>query len=244
MTNNRNNNESRHSSRRATAARFVYGLGLAAAMTALAACNHDAYDTGDGPYSYLTAQLAMLQTSNDGAIYSAATDDGDGVSISFVNPFKVEWAQRPDTIYRALLYYDMVDSAALTARARSAVQVPVLHIVGADKVKDMRTDPLSLESVWMSPMGDYLNMSLLLKSGKASADDAAQTLAVVDGGTEVDADGRSTRRLLLYHDQGEVPQYYTVQRYVSIDMRQLRALDSVRLVVNTYKGVVEKTIKR
>lgn len=242
MTNNRNNNnESRRRSRLAAAARFVYGLGLAAGMTAMAACSHDAYDTGDGPYSYLTAQLAMLQTGDNGAIYSAAPDDG-GVSISFVNPFKVEWAQRPDTIYRALLYYEMVDSATLTARARSAVQVPVLHIVGPDKVKDMRTDPLSLESAWMSPSGRYLNVSLLLKSGKASADDAAQTLAVVDGGTEVDSDGRSTRRLLLYHDQGEVPQYYTVQRYVSIDMRPLWPVGPVRLVVNTYKGVVEKTV--
>jgi len=55
------------------------------------------------------------------------------------------------------------------------------------------------------------------------------------------ADGSRTLHVFLSHDQGNVPEYYTVQAYVSIPASQLKA-DSVRFRINTYSGPIEKTL--
>ena len=51
------------------------------------------------------------------------------------------------------------------------------------------------------------------------------------------------RHLKLYHDQGGVPEYYTVQRYASIDTKDLGDADVVSITVNTYGGEVTKTFE-
>ena len=86
-------------------------------------------------------------------------------------------------------------------------------------------------------------MSLLLKAGKTDGEDAVQTLGLVDCGTTVGNDGKYIRHLKLYHDQGGVPEYYTVQRYASIDTKDLGDVDVVSITVNTYSGEVTKTLE-
>ena len=109
-------------------------------------------------------------------------------------------------------------------------------------MKDMHTDPVGVESVWAAKSG-YINMSLLLKAGKTDGEDAVQTLGLVDCGTTVGNDGKRIRHLKLYHDQGGVPEYYTVQRYASIDTKDLGDVDAVSITVNTYSGEVTKTLE-
>ena len=46
---------------------------------------------------------------------------------------------------------------------------------------------------------------------------------------------------MLYHDQGGVPEYYTVQQYVSIPSPLLKDADTVELTLNTYNG--KKVVK-
>ena len=82
---------------------------------------------------------------------------------------------------------------------------------------------------------------MLLKAGKTDGEDAVQTLGLVDCGTTVGDDGKRTRHVKLYHDQGGVPEYYTVQRYASIDIKDLGDVDAVSITVNTYNGEVIKT---
>ena len=106
----------------------------------------------------------------------------------------------------------------------------------------MYTDPVGVESVWAAKSG-YINMSLLLKAGKTDGEDAVQTLGLVDCGTTVGNDGKRIRHLKLYHDQGGVPEYYTVQRYASIDTKDLGDIDAVSITVNTYSGEVTKTLE-
>lgn len=206
-------------------------------VTTVVACTSESYDVGDGANSYLTADLALVATSADGTVRSARIDDGE--SLLFSNPFALNWAQKPDSVYRALLYYDKTaDDTGVnitTVKARSCQQVPVLVPVDAAKVDDMHTDPLGLESVWLSKRGDYINLSLLLKSGKATGDDAVHTLGIVNNGTTTDGDKR-VLHLELYHDQGSMPEYYTVQRYFSIDTATLGNVDRVELTLNTYEG--------
>ena len=217
---------------------------------ALTACTSEAYDSGDGTNSYLTADLVLLRTAPDKSVRSVQLDDGSELRLS--NPFAKDWIERPDTVYRALLYYDQktasADAVAGTnptstpvVRARSVLPVPVLRISAAADVDNMLTDPVGLESMWVSKNGSYLNLSLLLKSGKAEGDTSLHTLGVVSNGTTTDADGHRTLHLTLYHDQGGVPEYYTVQQYVSIPTPLLKDADTVELTLNTYNG--KKVVK-
>jgi hypothetical protein len=117
----------------------------------------------------------------------------------------------------------------------------VLRISAAADVDNLLTDPVGFESMWVSKNGSYLNLSLLLKSGKAEGDTSLHTLGVVSNGTTTDADGHRTLHLTLYHDQGGVPEYYTVQQYVSIPTQLLKDADTVELTLNTYNG--KKVVK-
>lgn len=213
-------------------------MGLAAAV--LASCEHDGYESGDGSLSYLTAELAVLHTASNRSATSADLDNGTTLSIS--NPFTTSWMTKADTIYRALLYYDVATDGSKKVKARSVSAVPVLRPMEQSKVKDMHTDPVRVESVWAAKSG-YINMSLLLKAGKTDGEDAVQTLGLVDCGTTVGNDGKRIRHLKLYHDQGGVPEYYTVQRYASIDTKDLGDIDAVSITVNTYSGEVTKTLE-
>lgn len=217
---------------------------------ALTACTSEAYDSGDGTNSYLTADLVLLRTAPDKSVRSVQLDDGRELRLS--NPFAKDWIERPDTVYRALLYYDQMsvrsDAAVGTnpnsipvVRARSVLPVPVLRISAAADVDNILTDPVGFESMWVSKNGSYLNLSLLLKSGKADGDTSLHTLGVVSNGTTTDADGHLTLHLTLYHDQGGVPAYYTVQQYVSIPTQLLEEADTVELTLNTYNG--KKVVK-
>lgn len=217
---------------------------------ALTACTSEAYDSGDGTNSYLTADLVLLRTAPDKSVRSVQLDDGLELRLS--NPFAKDWIERPDTVYRALLYYDQMsvrsDAAVGTnpnsipvVRARSVLPVPVLRISAAADVDNILTDPVGFESMWVSKNGSYLNLSLLLKSGKADGDTSLHTLGVVSNGTTTDADGHRTLHLTLYHDQGSVPEYYTVQQYVSIPSPLLKDADTVELTLNTYNG--KKVVK-
>ena len=225
-------------------------LAAIAFSIALTACTSEAYDSGDGANSYLTADLVLLRTAPDKSVRSAQLDDGTELRLS--NPFAKDWIERPDTVYRALLYYDQktasADAVAGTnqnsipvVRARSVSPVPVLRISAAADVDNILTDPVGFASMWVSKNGSYLNLSLLLKSGKAEGDTSLHTLGVVSNGTTSDADGHRTLHLTLYHDQGGVPEYYTVQQYVSIPTPLLKDADTVELTLNTYNG--KKVVK-
>ena len=213
---------------------------MALAAAVLASCEHDGYESGDGSLSYLTAELAVLHTASNRSATSADLDNGTTLSIS--NPFTTSWKTKADTIYRALLYYDVATDGSKKVKARSVSAVPVLRPMEPSKLKDMHTDPVGVESVWAAKSG-YINMSLLLKAGKTDGEDAVQTLGLVDCGTTVGNDGKRIRHLKLYHDQGGVPEYYTVQRYASIDTKDLGDIDAVSITVNTYSGEVTKTLE-
>lgn len=220
-------------------------LAAIAFSIALTACTSEAYDSGDGTNSYLTADLVLLRTAPDKSVRSVQLDDGTELQLS--NPFAKDWIERPDTVYRALLYYDQMSARSDAAvgtnpvRARSVLPVPVLRISAAADVDNILTDPVGFESMWVSKNDSYFNLSLLLKSGKAEGDTSLHTLGVVSNGTTTDADGHRTLHLTLYHDQGGVPEYYTVQQYVSIPSQLLEDADTVELTLNTYNG--KKVVK-
>ncbi len=213
---------------------------LAAAITAVG-CTSEGYETGDSQLSYMRADFVEVHTDGDKAIDCAVTDDGERLAVA--KPFHASWAERPDTLYRALLYYNRIGNTDSESEAEviASAQIMVVRPHRKDEIKDMRTDPVTFESLWMSRTGRYLNLGFTLKTGTPEDDKAVQTVAVANEGTVVSSDGKKTAILRFFHDQGGVPQYYSSSTYISIPMTDFSA-DSVRFAINTYQGEMVKTV--
>lgn len=201
---------------------IILFLGLSSLL--FSSCTNEGYDTGDGGLSYLCADFVEAQTNSDTIITTVETDDGVALSLSMA--LKPNWASVPDTLYRALLYYNKkgnpVEPLALS-------RVPV--VVPKIQKDSLLTDPMGVESVWTSANGKYVNMSLLVKTGIPDSVDAKQWIAVVyDPETD-----NQTSNLLLLHSQNGVPEYYTARMYLSIPASLFQ--DDVNIRVNTYSGM-------
>ena len=214
---------------------IVMGLSL---LLSLAACTTDEYEKGDGELSYMRADFADVRSGKAGFLSSFITDEGD--SLSLVPTLECSWATTPDSVYRALVYYNRENSADIQVEGIVASQVLVMKIP-SHRRDTVVMHPVGWESAWLSANGKYLNMGIDLKTGKGDDDKARQTLGVVRDTTLVLADGTSEHHLRLYHDQGRVPEYYTTKVYVSIPVAGMSVGDVVRLEVNTYDGLVTRT---
>lgn len=212
----------------------------------LIGCTSESYDSGDGRYSAMRADFTEARTDGTAAIVSFTTDDGE--SLNLTQPYKPSWNQKADTTYRALIYYNKVqgpqgkDEAQLVMLNSVAVPVPK---PAAEFKEGVKTDPVVLNSTWISRSGRYLNLDLSLKTGKTDDKDAIQTLGIAIENTTQSADGHTTMTLTLYHDQGTVPEYYSTACYVSVPLFRtptaLSAGDTVRINVSTYSGKITKT---
>ena len=215
-------------------------IGLLASLITLS-CTTETYDSGDGDYSYLRADFVELQISKAQQSTHAICDDG--TRISFNEPLKVTWAEQSDTLYRALLYYNSLPSHI---EALNVGRVYVLWPKVADKVKNLKNDPVKLESMWMSKccrelksdgetVSHYLNLAFLVKTGHQDDDQALQSIGMM----KLQNDDGSLQ-LTLLHDQGTIPEYYSARVYVSIPLTETQAKNPITLTVNTYDGIITK----
>lgn len=132
---------------------------------AVSACSSDAYDTGDGSLSYMRADFVKAFADHDGKFTAAITDDD--LSLTLQPAIAAGWSA-PDTVCRALLYYD---AAQLSESAREAAVRPVaIGRVLMPKVvnrmalaADLPTDPVVMETAWRSNNHKYINLGLQLK---------------------------------------------------------------------------------
>lgn len=221
-------------------------LALIAAAALLAACGTDTYDTGDGALSGMRADFVEAHTDAYANMVSVETDDGTRLMLT--QPVATEWASRPDTVYRALLYYSLADggNGQPEAEPMAVQQVLVPQITPAgDITGGVKTDPVTLETAWLSRNGRYINLGITIKTGTADGQQGVQTIGIVDEGTELQPDGRRLFRLRLYHDQAGVPEYYSADAYVSIALSRLSEQptegDAVSIDVETYGGTVTRT---
>lgn len=213
---------------------------------ALFACENEVYDTGDGPLSDMRADFVEAQTDADARMASVETDDGERLYLT--GAVTVGWMERPDTVYRALLYYNKVKADGGTYCAEplgiTQVLVPPVTAVG-DMNDDLKADPLDFVSSWKSANGKYLNLELGVKTGTVDGSYGTQTLGLVCLGVDERADGTRLVRLALYHDQAGVPQYYTATVYLSIAVSRLPIEptegDEVSVDIETYGGTLTRT---
>ncbi len=212
---------------------------LIAAACLAAACQSDGYETGDGRYSYLRADLVEAHTAGAGTVTTVTTDEGERLTLA--SPLTAGWATTPDSAYRAILYYSRTDGTSTTVEAHTIAAVAVCRPREAATFSKIVTDPVTFQSMWTGADGRYVNLALDLKTGTADTQDARQTVGIVLDSTVTRTDGRTVAFLRLYHDQGDVPQYYSSRTYLSIPTANIKA-DSAALTLVTYKGTVMRTV--
>jgi hypothetical protein len=208
---------------------------------AYSSCTQDGYEKGDGKYSNMRGDFVEAQVDAEKEIIFLTTDDGE--TLPLTQPYSAKWITRPDTVYRCMLYYNKVreENGQYAVEPISIGEVPCPIITPlAELETPMKTDPVKFESAWMSKTGKYLNLSLVLMTGTQDDAEAVHRLMIVQDAILTNPDATRTCILRLYHDQGGVPEYYSAHAYASIITSQIPA-DSVRISINTYNGVVEKT---
>lgn len=204
----------------------------------LMSCEQDGYDKGEGVFSYTQADFCEAHSNSVKAIDYVVTDEGE--TLQLTEPFESTFITTADSIYRTILYYNkQTDNKAQLV---SIGLVPTLGIVAGNEFEGLKTDPVKLESTWVSTNGKYLNMAIWLKTGTISDKAEMQSIGMVCMEKTQNADGSITAQLRLHHSQGDVPQYYSTRYYVSLLTSQIDA-DSVYIHVNTYNGEVVKKLK-
>lgn len=206
-------------------------------------CSNTSYEEGDSKLSYLRTDFADATTDSQGRLSAATTDDG--VSLTFTRPMQTSWSNAADSLCRVLLYYNMYANGADSnvVEPLAAKIVYTLQPAKPSVQTQAATDPVSLVSAWKSKNGNYVNLRLGLKTGKASGDDQRQSIGLALDST-VTSDGSTTYCLRFLHSQGGVPEYYTTDAYVSIPIKQMTTGSKVRLSLNTYNGWVTREFTR
>lgn len=206
-------------------------------------CSNTSYEEGDSKLSYLRTDFADATTDSQGRLSAATTDDG--VSLTFTRPMQTSWSNAADSLCRVLLNYNMYANGADSnvVEPLAAKIVYTLQPAKPSVQTQAATDPVSLVSAWKSKNGNYVNLRLGLKTGKASGDDHRQSIGLALDST-VTSDGSTTYCLRFLHSQGGVPEYYTTDAYVSIPIKQMTTGSKVRLSLNTYNGWVTREFTR
>lgn len=203
-------------------------------ISLLAACTIDPYEAGDGQYSYLKAEMADMHTAAKCKVDYAVTDTDE--KLTFSSPFSCHWPTTPDSTYRAMLYYKKTPDKT---EGNTCVKVWVLHPMKPSK--NTPTDPVKLQSSWLSQNKKYINLRLGVMSGKPDDEKQKQKIGIVLNKQVTHANGKKAVDLQLLHNRNHVPSYYTKTLYISIPTASYKSGDSIRLKVNTYQGMMEKT---
>lgn len=216
-------------------------LPLLMATLAISSCTIDYYEKGEGDYSLLQAEFANAHVNSQKQIDYVETDNGEQLHIS--EPVTREWAKTSDRFYRCMFYYKKNEASVEVV---SIGQVSEIGITPTDTLKkrniEVKTDPLTLESIWVSKNKRYLNASIYLKTGSTSDPDAIHKMGLVGDSIRKNADNTKTFCLRLRHDQGGMPEHYSVNTFFSLPLKDISiVVDSIQLTINTYDGIVTKT---
>lgn len=212
------------------------------ALPLLTACTSETYTTGDGKYSNMRADFAEARTNASGELFCAVTDDGDSLVLS-PRP-KTEWATTPDSLYRALIYYNVPETGnEVKPLFTMGIAVPKIH--GKNAVKKPAVDPVMLRSAWASRRGRYVNLGLAIKTGSKDGLDKKQEIGLMCDSITTGDGGQRRFYLKLLHRQNGVPEYYSAELFLCIADYRLpvapAAGDEITIGINTYDGMVTKS---
>lgn len=202
-------------------------------------CSNESYETGDGAYSYMRADLVDAHVDGNMVIDYVNTDDGERLVAN--NDYTISWAKTGDKDYRTLLYYNKVatNSNSNSAEIITASWVPVLTLDTLKSDEQPVMDPVTFNSAWLSANKKYINIGFSIKTGRADNDSISQTIGLLYFDTMTLTDGKTLTDVIFSHDQGGVPEYYSQQYYASIRTSQFDT-DIVRIRIKGYDGEVMK----
>ena len=207
----------------------------------LFSCEQDLYEKGDNEYSYMRADFVEAVVGSNKQIVYVVTDNDERLLLTA--PYTDSWIGRSDTVYRALLYYSNQDDRA---KVEMMGRVSTLSInddsVSVSTWREKLADPVGLETAWVSFNKKYLNLGLVLRTGAVDDESKIQKLGMHYSSSYINADSTRTVHLLLSHNQGEVPEYYSQRVYVSVPISEVPT-DTLRVSINTYNGVVTKNFR-
>ncbi len=204
-----------------------------------ASCEKDAYESGDGKYSYIRTDFAEVHTLATGVVDYAITDEND--SVAFNPNALVSWTSTPDSVYRALVYYyNNIEDGATSVY--SINQVLITNYRLKSEFKNIYTDPVTFNSAWLSNNRKYLNIGLSVKTGVQDGLDNKQSVDIMCDSIINNNDGTHDIYLRLWHNQNDVPEYYSVSTYLSMPLKGISEGSNIHLTVNTYKGTVTKEL--
>lgn len=228
---------------------------LVAVFCCITSCTTDDYSTGEGDYSYYSAEMAVLSLS-DSLVSKAELDDGRILGLN--SPLKSSVLRKNFSqslmgdSCRLMLHFNKGAETSTTVASTKlhgadAVMMPLIAL--ADTLqKAVKTDPLSITSSWKAKNGKFYNYNFSVKVGKMDEEQQAQTIGIVCDSVSA---ATETIYLRLAHDQNNVPEYYSIDAFLSISRKQIDDIFShygihsisdpkVKLSVNTYQG--KKTI--
>lgn len=223
----------------------------------LAACTSTTYDTGDGDYSYYSAEMSTFLL--DKAKIDAGTLD-DGRTIHLSTPLDSASVKKQFSPgiegekVRMMLHYNIIEESNTQIKVEpiGGNEVYMPKIALADTIKtEIKTDPVKLISTWTSKNGEYFNMNFAIKTGIDDKNNKQQIGLVCDSITT--SGDENTVHIRFVHHQNDVPEFYSSDFFLSISKEQLQKLikdnnkdDSKKLklqfTINTYDG--QKTVKQ
>ena len=163
---------------------------------------------------------------------------GRNDTYQFTTPFTAKWIETADTTYRSVIYYNKVSTTQ--AEAVSVGTVVTVNPIEHWRFKEQPQDPIGFESAWMAKSGKYLNVGLLMKTGRISDEELPHNIGLSQDTVYTYPDGRRAAYYRFLHNQNGIPQYYTNRRYVSILLPTVKP-DTIHLSIQTYDGIVHKT---
>ena len=206
---------------------------LICVICVICGCTQDAYEKGEGKYSLMRADFVEARANAQKQIDQIITDDGEQLQAS--KPFTSKLVVTPDSVYRCILYYNKVRDEkgqyVFEPVSIGEVSCPkIIPLSGLDK--EMKTDPVTVNSVWVGKDRKYLNLNIGLKMGTTESENNLHSVGMVCTKTE---DGITY--YTFYHDQADIPQYYTQNVLLTVDCAKEKIID---LTINTYNGTWHK----
>lgn len=187
--------------------KFVFtSLQVGCMLLCVVACNED-----ENKYIYppIISELVEVHTNNQGECSHLLTDQGTWLTIR--NRITMTDSLTKDSVYRCSCRYTLHPDNPNEAVIYSLRQIPSFHPIAAHSISEIKSDPLSLQSVWIG--GKYLNLALLVKSQKEN-----HSYKVVEDSLKVFMQGGKTLHLRLYHDAGKDVEAYTQIVYLSVPL--------------------------
>lgn len=202
----------------------------------LFSCETDSYEKGQGKYSLMQADMGELTVNGEKQAVAFTTDDGD--SYTLTTPVTSKWIQTADTTYRAVIYYNKVETSQ--AELMGMVSVPTMTPVEQWRFKELVQDPVGFESAWLAKNKKYINLGLLFKSGYVNEALGTHIISIAQDTVLVNADQTRTAYYRFLHGQNKNPEYFTNRHYLSILLPE-DCPDTVHLSINTYSGELNRT---